>query len=149
MGSIKTSRRKTKTTLPKNGRPNQKVRNATPNEYDGIAFKSKLEVYCYKQLKKYKLRPEYEKIAFTIIPEFTYDGEKVRKMTFTPDFVGKNKDYVIECKGYANESFPLRWKIFKYHLLTNNIKYNLYLPHNPREVDEVIEKLLELKRKKV
>ena len=31
---------------------NTKVRNATPTEYDGIKFKSKLEAYCYKQLKE-------------------------------------------------------------------------------------------------
>jgi len=86
------------------------------------------------------LKPKYEKVTFTILKGFTYNGERVRKMTFTPDFVGE--DYVVECKGYANESFPLRWKIFKYHLFTNDLKYDLYLPHNPREVDESIDKIL-------
>ncbi len=145
MRRVKTSRSSKTKSKSKHGRLNKKVRNATPLRYDGIDFKSKLEVYCYKQLQKYKLKPEYEKITFEIIPSFTYNGEKVRKMTFTPDFVGK--DYVVECKGYANESFPLRWKIFKYHLLTKNIAYDLYLPHNPREIDEVVEKLL-IKRAK-
>jgi len=89
--------------------------------------------------------PKYEKKTFTILPNFTYNDAKVRKITFTPDFVGE--DYVVECKGYANESFPLRWKIFKYYLHTNNIKYDLYLPHNPREVDEVVEKILKKREK--
>lgn len=41
---------------------NQKVKNATPNIYDGIEFKSKLETYVYKQLKAHNLKAEYEPI---------------------------------------------------------------------------------------
>lgn len=41
---------------------NQKVKNATPNVYDGIKFKSILETYVYKQLKAHNLKAEYEPI---------------------------------------------------------------------------------------
>jgi hypothetical protein len=37
--------------------------------------------------------------------------KKILPITYKPDFVGR--DFVIECKGRANESFPLRWKLFK------------------------------------
>jgi len=118
---------------------NKKVRNATKKTVDGIDFKSKLEVYCYEQLKSNNIKAEYEKTKFELIPAFTYDNRKVRKMTYTPDFVGK--DFVIECKGNPNDAFPLRWKIFKWYLYNNNIQYNLYLPRSKKQIDETIEKI--------
>jgi len=123
---------------------NKKVRNATPLDYNGISFKSKLEVYTYQQLTKFKIEANYEPIKFTIIEPFQYDEEKVRAMTYTPDFVGD--DFVIECKGWANDAFPLRWKIFKYFLYMNKIHYKLYLLRNKKEVDVAIMDILE-KRK--
>ena len=124
---------------------NKKVKNATPGTYDKINFKSKLEVYCYQQLKKHNLEANYEPIKFTILESFIYNGEKVRPMTYTPDFVGE--DFVIEVKGNMNDSFPLRWKIFKYFLFRNGLKYDLYLPRNKKDVDKAIQDILE-KRKK-
>ena len=118
---------------------NKKVRNATAKVVDGINFKSKLEVYCYEQLKQNNIQAEYESHKFEILPSFEYDGKKIRKMTYTPDFVGK--DFVIECKGNPNDAFPLRWKIFKYYLYKNNIKYNLYLPRSKKQIDETITKI--------
>ena len=123
---------------------NRKVRNATPLEYDKIRFKSKLEVYTYQKLKENNLEANYEPIKFTILDSFQYNNEKVRSMSYTPDFVGK--DFIIECKGFANDAFPLRWKIFKYFLFTNEIKYDLYLLRNKKEVDKAISTILE-KRK--
>lgn len=66
-----------------------KVRNATPNIYDGIKFRSKLETYTYKKLKEAGIDAEYESTHFELIPKFEYNGEKVRAMTYLPDFVGK------------------------------------------------------------
>lgn len=79
-----------------------KVRNATVVECDGITFKSKLEMYCYKKLKEHKINATYEGKTFVLIDAFEYNSEKVRKMTYTPDFV--SDDFIIECKGHANES---------------------------------------------
>ena len=57
-------------------------------------------------------------------------GSKVRSITYTPDFVDPNGKWIIETKGYANESFPLRWKLFKRHLKENNLAYVLFMPRN-------------------
>lgn len=116
-------------------------------EADGIQFKSKLELYCHKALLDKGLPSNYEGITFEILPPiiFNYNDQKtksIRAMKYTPDFVGNN--FIIECKGYANESFPLRWKIFKHYLYNNNLKYHLFLPRNQKDVDEVIEKILKL-----
>lgn len=116
-----------------------KVRNATPNIYDGIKFRSKLETYTYKKLKEAGIDAEYESAHFELIPKFEYNGEKVRAMTYLPDFVGKN--FIIECKGLVTDSFPLRWKIFKYYLKQENKDYKLFLVRNQKQVDEMINEL--------
>lgn len=118
---------------------NVKVRNATPTEVDGIKFKSKLEGYTYLQLKKADIEAEYESTHFTLIPAFIFNNEKIRKMTYLPDFVGK--DFIIECKGMMTDSFPLRWKVFKYMLHLTGVKYELYLVRNHKDVDRMIENL--------
>lgn len=116
-----------------------RVKNAQPNEYDGVKFRSKLETYTYKKLKENNILAEYEALHFELIPKFEYDGEKVRAMTYLPDFVGK--DFIIECKGMMGDSFPLRWKIFKYTLMQNNSNYRLFLVRNQKQVDELVAKL--------
>lgn len=116
-----------------------KVKNAQPNVYNGIKFRSKLETYTYKKLKEANIEAEYEPIHFELIPKFEYQGEKVRAMTYLPDFVGK--DFIIECKGLIGDSFPLRWKIFKYTLMKQNSNYKLYLVRNQKQVDELVKEL--------
>ena len=37
--------------------------------------------------------------------------KKYLPIKYTPDFIGE--DFIIETKGRANESFPIRWKLFK------------------------------------
>lgn len=116
-----------------------KVRNVKPVTIDGIKFRSSLEGYTYTQLKKANISAEYEPIHFTLIPAFIYNGEKVRKMTYLPDFVGD--DFIIECKGLIGDSFPLRWKIFKYMLYSSGKMYDLYLVRNQKQVDALIKTL--------
>lgn len=123
----------------KKKRKNGRVKNAQPNVYEGIKFRSKLETYTYKKLKEANIFAEYEPTHFELIPKFEYQGEKVRAMAYLPDFVGK--DFIIECKGLIGDSFPLRWKIFKYTLMKQNSNYKLYLVRNQKQVDELIKKL--------
>ena len=52
--------------------------------------------------------------------------------------------FIIETKGYANESFPLRWKLFKKHLKDNNHHYVLFMPRNKKQVDEVVDLIKQL-----
>ena len=122
--------------------------------YDGIKFASGLERYTYMALKKEKLFEVYENESYQLVESFHFQNESFEKQSngkgeyinrgnkkilgikYTPDFVGK--DYIIECKGRANESFPLRWKLFKLWLTKNNIGKTLYKPQNQKEVDQTI-----------
>ena len=127
--------------------------------YDGINFASGLERYTYMALKKEKLFEYYEGEVFQLIEGFYFTNEsyekqangkgdytnrgskKVLGIKYTPDFTGE--DYIIECKGRANESFPLRWKLFKLWLTKNNIGKTLYKPQNQKEVDRTIQLIKE------
>lgn len=131
---------KRKTT--KKTQKNKKVQNATPTEYDGIKFRSKLEVYTYKKLKEAKIYNEYEQNRFELIPAFTFLGKKYRPMTYLPDFVGKN--FIIECKGYPNDAWPLREKLFKYKLFLTKDSRQFYVVHSQKEVDECINNIKNL-----
>ena len=131
--------------------------------YDGINFASGLERYTYMALKKNKLFEGYENQVFQLIEGFNFNNESFEKQAngkgeytnrgqkkilgikYTPDFVGK--DYIIECKGRANESFPIRWKLFKLWLTKNKIGKTLYKPQNQKEVDYTMI-LIKEKRKK-
>ena len=114
-----------------------KVKNATPTEYDGIKFRSKLEVYTYKKLREAGISADYEQHRFQLLPAFVaLSGKKYRAMTYLPDFVGK--DFIIECKGFPNDSWPLRKKLFEYALVRDKLKYNFYEVHTQKEVDALV-----------
>jgi hypothetical protein len=106
-------------------------------------------------LKKARLFEGYENEVFQLIDGFSFKNQSYEKQSngkgdyinrgqkkilgikYTPDFVGK--DFIIECKGRANESFPLRWKLFKLWLTKNNIGKTLYKPQNQKEVDLTVQ----------
>ena len=144
--------------MTKKRRSRTKVKNAKKSTYDGKEFKSNLELHCYKGLKAANIKVDYEDTTFTIFdplvyPQACYEGttrklynkgSKIRAITYTPDFVDPNGKFIIETKGYANESFPLRWKLFKKHLKDNNHHYVLFMPRNKKQVDEVVELIKQL-----
>lgn len=127
-------------------------------EYDGIKFQSGLEKYMYMALKKAKIKCEYEVESYELIPGFMFKNKsyerqsngkggytergnkKIRPITYTPDFTGPG--FIIECKGRANESFPIRWKLFKRYVAENMPGVRLYKPQNQKECDETVQLIL-------
>ena len=126
---------------------------------DGIQFRSGLEKHTYLALKEAGLYEMYEVEVFQIIDGFTLPnlsiekqangkgefvnrgGKKILGIKYTPDFTGF--DYIIECKGRANESFPLRWKLFKRWLVNNGETRTLYKPQNQKDVAIMIKLVLD------
>jgi len=126
--------------------------------YDGINFASGLEKYMYMALKEHKIKARYEGETFVLINGFHFENEsyerqangkgelinrgskRILPIKYTPDFIGE--DFIIETKGRANESFPLRWKLFKRLITEQFPAYTLYKPQNQRECDRVIELIL-------
>jgi len=123
--------------------------------YDGVTFASGLEKYMYQALKKAKIKADYEGKTYTLIEGFEFEtssyerqsngkgqfvdrgNKKILPIKYTPDFIGE--DFIIETKGRANESFPMRWKLFKRFINKCYPCVTLYKPQNQKECDRVIE----------
>ena len=132
--------------------------------FDGITFASGLEKYMYVALKKAKIYAEYEGMTFTLQDAFKFNvdsyerqsngkGEmvnrgqkKIQSIKYTPDFISPS--FIIECKGRANESFPMRWKLFKKYVNHKMKHVTLYKPQNQKECDKVIELIIENNKNK-
>ena len=131
-------------------------------EYDGFTFTSGLEKYMYQALNNAKIRAKYEGETFVLLNGFHFDNEvyerqsnpkgdfmnrgekRILPIKYTPDFIGEN--FIIETKGRPNESFPIRWKLFKKLVTQQFPNYILFKPQNQKECDKVIE-ILKSKRK--
>ena len=125
---------------------------------DGIKFASGLEKYMYLALKKNKIKAKYEGQTYVIQEGFEFKNEsyerqsngkgelinrgckKILPIKYTPDFVSDS--FIIECKGRANESFPMRWKLFKNYVNKHLKHVILYKPQNQKECDKVIELII-------
>lgn len=127
-----------------NSKNKQRVKNATKIDKYGIHFRSKLECYTYEAFMNAKIKVEYEPKHFTLLEKFEYLGEKIRPITYLPDFIGSYKGFkfVVECKGLIGDSFPLRYKLFKNYLKRHKSKAKCYLVRNHKQVDEMIEDIL-------
>ena len=126
--------------------------------FDGITFASGLEKYMYIALKKAKIKCRYEVESFTLIEGFNFNNtsyerqangkggyiqrgnKKIRPITYTPDFTGQG--FIIECKGRPNESFPIRWKLFKRYVAEKLPEVTLYKPQNQKECEETVQLIL-------
>jgi len=126
--------------------------------FDGIQFASGLEKYMYQALKKAKIKAIYEGKTYILQESFAFEvdsyerqangkGEmvnrgqkKILNIKYTPDFISDS--FIIECKGRANESFPIRWKMFKKYVNDNLKHVILYKPQNQKECDKVVELII-------
>ena len=80
-------------------------------------YASNLEKYCADQLKEYGLAFDYEEHQFELMDRFRFpnkyfkmtakgkemadrSGSVVLPITYKPDFVGRDHDWIIETKGY-------------------------------------------------
>ncbi len=122
-------------------KPNVKIKNATKIEVDGIKFRSKLEARTYTRLKEEGFNFEYEVETYNIIEKFEFQGENVRAISYTPDFIDRDRKIIIEVKGFSNDSWPLRAKLFKRYLTINRLEFKFYVVKNLKELDELINDL--------
>ena len=125
---------------------------------DGIQFASGLERYMYLALKEAKIKARYEGETYVLQDSFVFNNKsyekqsngkgefknrgekKILNIKYTPDFVSHS--FIIECKGRANESFPIRWKMFKKYVKEHLKHVTLYKPQNQKDCDEVVKLIL-------
>ena len=131
--------------------------------FDGIQFASGLEKYMYVALQKAKIKSKYEGETYVLQEAFMFETDsyerqgngkgdmvnrgqkKILNIKYTPDFISDS--FIIECKGRANESFPLRWKMFKKYVKERIPHVTLYKPQNQKECDEVVRLIIKNKIK--
>ncbi len=140
----------------------RQITRSTKVTYKQYKFASKLELYMYKALEKQKIKVLYEGKTFEVVPGFNFSASSYEKtkgkkilqdkgnknilpIKYTPDFIDIQDPprFIIECKGNPNEAFPLRWKLFKKHLIDKNINASLFMPRNQKDCNEVV-RLLQL-----
>lgn len=137
----------------------RQIVNSTKTKVDGVQFASILESRMYTMLKEAGIKTDYEGKTYTVFSGFTYENEcheaylkknkflvlrqNVSKIDYTPDFVGENEEFIIEVKGRANESFPLRWKLFKALMMKREFPPIIFKPSSIRECEQVIKILKE------
>ena len=125
---------------------------------DGIQFASGLEKYMYLALKEAKIEARYEGETYVLQDSFVFENKsyekqsngkgefknrgekKILNIKYTPDFISPS--FIIECKGRANESFPISWKMLKKHVKEHLKHVTLYKPQNQKDCDEVIRLIL-------
>lgn len=114
---------------------NKKVINATPLMYNGIQFRSKLEVTVYKAFVENNIFPKYECEKHIIwegfkptrpfyiqsknTREVTLSNIKQINITYTPDLEFDYNGYkvFIEVKpSYCNDVYPYKRKLFRKYL---------------------------------
>jgi len=124
-------------------------------------YASSLEKYCADQLKEYGLAFDYEERQYVLMDKFRFPnkyfkmtakgkdmtdrtGSVVLPITYKPDFVGKDHDWIIETKGYlpSHHDFPMRWKLFMKNLTESNSKTIIFLAKNSGQVDHAIQEIL-------
>lgn len=109
----------------------------------------------YKLLKQSGIKCSYEGETFDTFEPFELTSEcyeratrrskqmidrrKVTKISYTPDFIGEDNEWFIECKGRANESFPIRWKLFKQMVSRWDNPPLIFKPTNTEDCKQVIE----------
>lgn len=151
--------------MPASLHENKKIKNASPLEYDGISFKSKLEKMIYQTLKEQGFPVEYEPHKFVLWQGFRptvpfYDKDKSTRMlklenkkiidiTYTPDFVFTYKGFlvVIEAKGMENDRFYLKKKMFRKWLEDNHPKSIYFEIYTKKQLLQAISIIQNLSQK--
>lgn len=143
---------------------NKKIKNASPLEYDGISFKSKLEKMAYQTLKENNLPVQYEPKKFIIwkgfkptVPFYNkdnttrmlkLDNKKIINISYSPDFVFYYNDYliVIETKGIENNCFYLKKKMFRKYLEEHHPKSIFFEVYTKKQLLQAIDTIKSLKQ---
>lgn len=122
---------------------NRKIKNAkkVSREHNGemLTLDSKLEAFFFDMLVFYNIDFEL-KPTFVLQESFKYNGKSYRAITYTADF--RIGDDVIDVKGYPNDVFPLKKKmfIFKYGISQG---LNLIVLSSKKQISEYVRRRFE------
>lgn len=139
---------------------NKKIKNANPLEYNGVKFKSRVEVSIYKLLESHNIETKYEEETFILSPSIRptvsfYNRTKkagfhsmmspINSITYTPDFtfVYNNIFVIVEVKGFENDVFPVKRNLFRKLLETLDTHCMFFEIRTQKEMLEAL-KIIEM-----
>jgi len=113
-------------------------------ELDGVKFDSKLELFCYQQLKSLGIEFEFQR-AILLQESFRFKGKWIRPITMIVDFVihHDGQKIYIDTKGFATETSKLKYKMLKFLEKDDSIVDVIWL-HSQKEVKDFLFNLLKL-----
>jgi hypothetical protein len=113
-------------------------------ELYGLKFDSKLELFCYQQLKSLGIEFEFQR-AILLQESFRFKGKWIRPITMIVDFVihHDGQKIYIDTKGFATETSKLKYKMLKFLEKDDSIVDVIWL-HSQKEVKDFLFNLLKL-----
>jgi hypothetical protein len=127
--------------------------------YNGVTFRSPLEIVTYKILQQSGLKFEYESVNYILQDKFVYPSEiwkddnsrvfkKTRSnveqpITHLPDFIVEDK-FIVEVKGWQTPDFKLRRKMLLYKLLSEKDPKHYFMPSTIKSVLASVERIKQL-----
>lgn len=119
---------------------NKKIKNATPEIYNNIKYRSKLEASVAKLLDSLNIDFKYEPFKITLLPAFKYLNKSLREWSYTPDFIIFN-NIIVEVKGFPNDSWGIKKKMILKYIVDHNYNYEFYVIKNLTQMRSLIEEL--------
>ena len=107
-----------------------RIQNVKPEEYSGKKFRSTLEVHTAKALDALGIPYKYEGRKIILQEGFRcpYQKDKVRAITYTPDFEMGN--FLLECKGFETPEWMIKKKLVYKYLQDNEPNTMFYQIHD-------------------
>ena len=111
----------------------QNVNHQETIEYKGKKFRSKLELQTAQMLDALNIPYQYEERKIVLQEGFRcpYQKEKVRDLTYTPDFIVG--PIMLECKGFETPEWKIKKKLLYRWLMDNEPDMSFYQIHDSRK----------------
>ena len=113
----------------------ERIQNVHPKEYKGRQYRSTLEAKTAQILDALGIPFKYEKKHIPLLEGFRcpYQKDKVRAVTYTPDFeIGSS--ILLECKGFETPEWKIKKKFVYKWLMENEPYTSFYQIHDKKQL---------------
>lgn len=117
----------------------ERIQGVQPKEYGGRKYRSTLEAETAETLDKMGIPFQYEERKITLQKGFRcpYQKDKVRDLTYTPDFcIGS---IMLECKGFETPEWKIKKKLLFKWLMENEPETIFYQVKSQRQLLEALD----------
>lgn len=136
-GPVENKKIKNAKKVDQHGNPVQNVQEWRKTHPNDLLFDSTLEWKVWHSLIIAKI-PFKLKETIELQPAFNFNGEKIRPITWTPDFTIENACLFIDAKGYPNDSWPMKLKMVKFAMWRLGQEYSVYTIQQHSHITELL-----------